>query len=741
MLLRARRALKADLLAGLLCVLVLGCAGEERPSQDLLDSFATGVFIAEAGFWRLGQAPGEPELTEAQKWAPLPLVPAAGWEWPGRVGWHPIGHRAMLTGPNRWSNSTEPLRLELEWHRRRALEGVQGVDVSVNGVEVGAVELRSDRLLQSLTVPPEALAAERLEIVFEFSPPLARGEDRLFAVTLAGFGLSVAAQSAADQEAGFRVDTDRRLVRVVRSGTMVVGADRPPGFDSLVWEVRCRGASPSLAVSVVAADLRSESADTGQCGSAWRRHELALGEEPGRRLELHLTAVAGRDEGVIEVRGVRLEAARRQAPAPGADRARPWDTPDRLPDVLLVVLDAARADHFGSAGYPRDTTPNLDRLAEKGLVFERAYSECATTSCSIPNLISGVPFLGVGTVFEGRKIPDEIVTLAEYLGPLGYRSVGLSSNPNNSGRRNSHQGFDRFRKVSGTLQLNSMALEAISEQPEDQPLFLQLHYLPPHQPYRPPPEYDIFTDPGYRGPVHPKIGLRPYTMGIRSFSETDLAQLVGLYDGHLRWADHNVSQVFEALKAAGRWENTLVVVTSDHGEAFGEHGHFSHNSTLFEEMLHVPLIMRLPGDRRPTVDTGSPVGLGDVVPTLLGYVGLRPRPEVRGVDLLAEADSPDAARTLFFRTYHEGRPFLAARSGRWKLIEAAGFRAPMLFDLQADPGETRNLAAEHPEVFARLAVQLRQFLEQMGRRDIEPGEEIELPQDEIDALKALGYVE
>ena len=450
------------------------------------------------------------------------------------------------------------------------------------------------------------------------------------------------------------------------------------------------------------------------------------------------------DGGVMEIRGatpIEGDAVEPAAtPAPAAVAA--TSTRPSHPDILLIILDAARAQQFGFAGYPRDTTPNLDRLAETSLVFERAFSECPNTACSIPNLITGVPFQNVGTVFKGKRISDDLTTLAEYLGPLGYRTVGFSANPNNSEARNSHQGFDRFERLWGAHNQADLAREEIAQQPANEPLFLQLHFLPPHQPYQPRPEFDIFSDPDYQGPVKPQMSLRRYSDGYLTFTPEDVEQLRALYDGNLRMADDAIESVFAALRDAGRWDNALVVVTSDHGEAFGEHGAFSHNRTLFDEMLHVPFVLRLPGDERPEgVSTGARVALSDVVPTILGYLGLPPQPEVLGVDLLGADPELLASRVLFHRTFHRQRSQLGARGPRFYALTGRNARWPLLFDQVDDPEQLTDLAAARPALFAGLALGLRDFIAFSELRMPRDAGDVELSSEEIETLRALGYVE
>jgi arylsulfatase A-like enzyme len=235
------------------------------------------------------------------------------------------------------------------------------------------------------------------------------------------------------------------------------------------------------------------------------------------------------------------------------------------------------------------------------------------------------------------------------------------------------------------------------------------------------------------------MSLRPYFFGQNLMAGADLEQLVDLYDGNLLTVDEAVGLVFDASRRAGRWNDTLVVLTSDHGEAFMEHGRLGHNTTLYDEMLHVPLLVRLPGGEQPPHDPDRLAAVADVVPTILGRLGLRAGGGLAGIDLLAQQPDPRRPRLVMTRTSHPEQSWLAARSDRWKAIVWPNHQEQMLFDLEADPGETRNLLLERPLVFAALGLRLRDHLAATAGEVV--GEAVDIPESEKRELRALGYVE
>ncbi|MCP4654738.1 MAG: sulfatase-like hydrolase/transferase, partial [bacterium] len=204
-------------------------------------------------------------------------------------------------------------------------------------------------------------------------------------------------------------------------------------------------------------------------------------------------------------------------------------------------------------------------------------------------------------------------------------------------------------------------------------------------------------------------------------------------------ADAAVGEVFAALRDAGLWDDSLVMVTSDHGEAFMEHGRVGHNSTIYEEMLRVPLIVKLPAGRSAQgIDTGSLRSLGDLAPTILGLVGLEPPSEVRFPDLLAPGRPAEAERAVFLRSSQPERTIFGVRTPRWKAITREGGTTE-LYDLVADPRESTDLAPERPLLHAGLILLLEQAMN--APSPLRAGErEEEISQDDQRMLRALGYI-
>lgn len=429
-------------------------------------------------------------------------------------------------------------------------------------------------------------------------------------------------------------------------------------------------------------------------------------------------------------------------PGPEKDR-------EDSPDVILITLDAARADHFSFAGHPRQTTPFIDELARESLVFSNAYALVPYTLASVPTMITGLSFIDHGVLGHEDVLSQDAVTLAEVLAQSGYHTACFSATPNNSRAKGFDQGYEVFREVwtegAGRKEnrrarfMAKTVVEWLDTIKDDRrPLHLQVHMVPPHAPYDPSPRYDLFSDPAYDGPCDGfHKTLAAIDGGSMEATPECIEHLLNLYDGNLRAADHAVERIVTALRKRPRWRNTVVLVTSDHGEAFWDHGQLGHNSTLYAEMLHVPFVLRMPENFDDTsIDTGRLATLADIVPTMLGGAGL-PVPQFKDGRNLLEADPTASGRFYVGRTASTP-PVHSIRTLRWSLmVNAAGSGA--LFDLAVDPGERRNAKIDHPMQYIGLGTIMSDRIQQpaslaatVAATDITDEERV--------LLETLGYI-
>ncbi len=370
-------------------------------------------------------------------------------------------------------------------------------------------------------------------------------------------------------------------------------------------------------------------------------------------------------------------------------------------NVLLLMVDALRADHLGCYGYERDTSPRIDALANESVLFLNAYAQSPWTKPSIPTLFTSLYPIQHG-VYEGEKpdsagylesdvLADEFLTLAEAFKQAGFRTAAFVNNAHLPASQGFAQGFDLYEHGDlSAAEIQQGFLEFTDREPAA-PFFAYLHYLDVHWPFEPEPPFDerfgsaeaaAFPGPdGWRG-------LRDaINQGRISLSPEEHQQLVALHDGGIAELDHHIGRLLERLRQQGRLDQTIIMLTSDHGEELLEHGKVGHGGTLFDEVIRVPMLIRLPGGagaRR----VREPARLLDVYPTLLEAAGIPIPPQLVGRDLLAASNrTPE----IVAETRHKGTYRVSLRRGDWKYIRT--YRASKRARLQANGPDTFGLRA------------------------------------------------
>jgi choline-sulfatase len=395
--------------------------------------------------------------------------------------------------------------------------------------------------------------------------------------------------------------------------------------------------------------------------------------------------------------------------------------------VLLISVDTLRADRLGSYGYAAAATPVLDALAARGLRFTQATTTVPLTLPAHTSLMTGTfpTFSGVRDN-GGFYVDDSLTTLAETLKGAGYRTGGFVGAFVLDGRWGIAQGFDTYYD---DFDLSKFDLEAgldAAQRPgsevvdhalawldteREQPFFAWVHLYDPHAPYRAP----------------------------EAFRSRFPASQSGAYDAEIAATDEQIGRLLAALQASGRLESTLVVVVADHGESLGEHGELQHGFFVYDAAMHVPLIIAGPGV--PAKAVTEQVRIVDVMPTVLDLLAVNRPDAVQGESLmaLARGETLDllAYSETFYPRYHYGWSELTAvRDGRYKFIAAPRRE---LYDITADPGETKDLSAENPRMADALERALRDFAARTATRAVSQQPQAMDPETE-QRLRALGYV-
>lgn len=409
--------------------------------------------------------------------------------------------------------------------------------------------------------------------------------------------------------------------------------------------------------------------------------------------------------------------------------------------VLLVSIDTLRADRVGAYGHARPTTPVLDALAASGTLFERTVAPSPWTVPSHATLFTGrFPHVH-GVVTEHDRLADDVPTLATLLKGRGMLTAAVVQTTWISAAQGLAQGFDSFVQVPDHLEggvLVNRNAESFLRAYAGRPFFLFLHYYDVHSEYRPRPRFrEQFTKP-YDGPIDgSSMQLQDIRSGVLTPTPRDVEQLSDLYDAEIRQLDAALGRLFALLDELGIRDETLVVLTADHGEEFYEHGDVLHGRTLYGEVLGIPLIWSGPGIAKGA-RRAELASLADVAPTLLARLGVDAPPDLDGVDLFART-APDPMRRVVAAADHnnaEPDSLRMVQDRRHKLILDRITGTVRLYDLERDPGEHTDVSAAHPEIVASLRADLDRYL---ARARAAPRRE-SLSAEEADRLRALGYL-
>jgi arylsulfatase A-like enzyme len=419
----------------------------------------------------------------------------------------------------------------------------------------------------------------------------------------------------------------------------------------------------------------------------------------------------------------------------------PRATAPRRPDVVLVSVDTLRADRLGCYGNPRPVSPAIDRFRSGAVLFETALAHASSTLSSHASMLTSLPPTAHGASFAlRRRLPDEAVTLAEVLRDAGYRTIALTASGQLAPVFGLGQGFEVYRArvekhEAGAFWPRVGAGLSYLAEPDPRPLFLFLHTYETHHPYTPERALLDELDPGYAGGLGHRVPvelLRQVNAGQVVLDAADRRRVERAYEAEIRSVDRAFGRLVEGLAAAGRLDDAVVVLTSDHGEEFGEHGSLGwHSHTLYEELLRVPLVVRLPRGEGAGRTVSSPVRLIDLAPTLLDAAGVPAPPQFAGRSLLPLARGATPRELPAVASLDaEHAASHAIRWQRWKLYDGR------LFDLARDPGETTDRATAE----AARRAELERLLAAVLADRAAGGPAAELDEAAVQELRALGYL-
>lgn len=444
------------------------------------------------------------------------------------------------------------------------------------------------------------------------------------------------------------------------------------------------------------------------------------------------------------------------------------------PNIVIFLIDTLRADRIGAYGYSEaPTSPRIDALAGEAVLFEQAYAPSPWTLPSVASIFSATFICEHGVIHDRHRLAEEYETLAERLRSGGYRTLGLTGNPYVGADFGLDQGFDDLRF---SRRNDAKKVAPVLDRAGDGPFFIYIHnmephggerYLGPRQPgfpevEKPLREELLETFRAYRRLTRVDFAARREP-GVTDNSAEQRALMADLdrrletnnhlYDAAVRLADERLGSVIDLLSDRGLWENTLFVVVSDHGEELSDHGGWQHDQSVYEELVRVPLILKLPGKQSISARVAEPVSLVDLAPTILAVAGLEPElnnasgiPLTARIDGIGDTGAPVVPalrinRKKYYRPWKDARGDIniVVREGEFKAIWNAEFDRTELYDLNTDPRESNDLAAIDPDLADRLAERAKTWLAACGTGG--RSETSGLTDDTRERLRALGYVE
>lgn len=428
-------------------------------------------------------------------------------------------------------------------------------------------------------------------------------------------------------------------------------------------------------------------------------------------------------------------------------------------NVVVIVVDTLRADHLGAYGYERDTSPEIDRLASEGTLFRRAYSATSWTKPAVASILTGLYPKTHGVQRVNSTLADDWQTLAEALSEQGWATAGVISHTLLSADSGYGQGFDVYLEeearghahvsTPGVTDQALSLLDAFASDP-DRPFFLFVHYFDPHYTYVRHPEIGFAAERAGRLTGHEDIQVLRDMSG--DLTEEELGFLVDLYDEEIRFTDAGIGRLLDGLAERGLADDTLVVLTSDHGEEFLERGWLGHTRTLYDELIRVPLIVRAPWMETPP-SINRPVSVVSLAPTVLDALGVETEIAFDEPSLVPQLAGEPFGPTRFHFAEVDFVPVYSANAAkaaskvtligpRYKIHWDRQRLEHELYDVYQDPGERENVADEKPGPLVRLLPVVREHAKQKPNWLVRPPtERLQFDEEQREHLRALGYAD
>lgn len=743
------RAVRAGLLLALPGLALLSACGRREPAPAGRLELASWAPAAESWVETAALDIGAPEARPflGSGWGEDESSGAASFAW-GK------GQSSEI----RWDLVEErELTLELVgWSYPFPLQIAQQVELWVNGKRLGQEEIGSSptKLQFRIASGDLRVGPNWLELRYARAHEAAGEEPLAVAWDLIRVRSGVAVRAP-------RIAGGEGVLELPAGSAAAWALELPPGTD-LVWDDVARRGSVRATIDVErGAPSRIASTAASEGG---RLRLTASGTGSSVELVGFTLRAVGR-EGSASFSGLRLESpaftslkgAVVDAVSP-SEAVPPTVSSGSPPNLVLYLVDTLRPDHLATYGYERPTSPHLDSFARGAILVREARAQSAWTKPAVATILTGLAPQQHRTERRNHRLPDEITTLAERLSAAGYETAMFTTNPTVTEKFGFAQGFDEYRYESlprgkrrghvDSLALHRAVVDWLDRRAAGKPFFLVVHTLDPHDPYRPDEPFAS----RFAGGIDVERSCCPRTFADAGLTEKELKlrarDALALYDAEIAQNDASFGALVEELDRRGLLEKSSLWFTSDHGEEFHEHGGWRHGHALYEELLRIPLVVRLPGAVRGGSEVAGPVDQLDFAPTLLDLAGVAVPVEMPGASWLpawsGSGAAPAAAELSLARLHHPAYALLAVASGGWKWIgpdsgvrESRGRGVEKVFDLRADPFERRSLARSLP--LRRRWLRGQAVALQGGGGETE-GEAATIDPELDRTLRALGYL-
>ena len=422
------------------------------------------------------------------------------------------------------------------------------------------------------------------------------------------------------------------------------------------------------------------------------------------------------------------------------------------PNIILISIDALRADHLSCYGYYRNTSPNIDRLASQGVLFKNAFSQATSTLLSHTSIFLSQYVWRHKVDNPDKRLGNSFTTLAEILKDRNYTTCAFVGGGLVSAKFGFNRGFEiyddgipgkgRHNEISSYMDRLLSWLKSV----KNRKFFLFIHTYDVHEPYNSPePYFDLYTKGCSEGKhLRTSEGIKPGELDASKLTPEEIDYIIAVYDGGINYVDDQLGKIFEKLKQLGIDDNTIIIVTADHGEAFREHGRLGHSHRPYIELIHVPLIMRGPGIPTNRIYENWVQHI-DIVPTILEILNTPQREEMQGrsiLPLMNNCEIEEDFKTYSFGYYknkHESPFSMSSRTKEW--IYIMNQNGPdELYDRINDPKEQNNIIEKRPLIAQKLKEELADFIALTSEAKPQVAEKIDIDEELKEQLKSLGYL-